>query len=244
MKSLRLIVCGIVAAAVSFATIARAEGEAKPPLTPREAALQRAAASKANAEARRAEFEKNREANKKVMDQKIAEAKARIEARKAEWQKFIAARQQNQENRIQHGIDKGFLNDDEIAKLKSQQSAIASLIEACKQDGRLQVEEIKKINQSLDQASRIIWAEKRDNQGKPMSVFALGKNIKLNPVVANMLSDENLQKEEAREIGKDFHRMLVIKHTLATAEMAPEAREKLAEEFATLLNKYFYKADE
>jgi hypothetical protein len=151
----------------------------------------------------------------------------------------------NQAKRIEHGIKNGSLTPDELAKLESQQAAIKAMEAKFEGDGKLTRSEFKELQEALNVASRCIFAEKHDTEGFQMPVYRLGRNVRLNPDVAQKLADDNLGKADARAFAKDFHRMLWAKHQLATdKDLSADQRAKLQAEYNDLLNKYFYLVEE
>jgi hypothetical protein len=171
-------------------------------------------------------------------------ARARVENRQEAREKLqekaggrVDQRQENQARRIEHGVKKGYLTDDEVAKLQAQQKSIADLEASFKADGRLSRDEFKSLRQELNTASRCIWAEKHDTDGGQMPVFRLGRNVYAKAEITDKLADESLSREEARALLRDFHRLVQVKHLLATGN--PDDRDALQAEFNELLNKYF-----
>lgn len=207
----------------------------------------REAKVKAEREAREAKAREEREARQKdreaARDKVKAEAEARKEKRDADKTpgrgKEIDNREARQERRINHGIRKGYLTDEEVQTLQSQQDRIAAMEEGIKADGKISREEFKSINQALNDASRCIWAEKHDTDGKQMPTYRLGKDVFAKEDFTAKLADENLSREQARALLKDFHRLTALKRTLATKDLEESERKELQEEYNTLLNKYF-----
>lgn len=176
--------------------------------------------------------------------------KAGFEKRKAEWElkkselakkgsEKVDARQGWQTKRIEHGIAKGYLTQDEINTLNSQQQSIASLEASLKADGALSGSDFKQLQTALNSASHCIWAEKHDTDGNQMAAYAFGKNVFAKDEVTAKLADLNLPKAEARTIVKDFGRMLEIEGILATKDLSDVDRAAYQDEYNTLLNNYF-----
>ena len=199
----------------------------------------------AEREQRKAEIQERVEANKG----KREEAKARIEEAKAKWEerkaevearreKAIDNRQSYQSKRIEHGIKKGYLTSEEIDKLQSQQNAIADLETQFKSDGKLTKEEFRQLQTELNEASRCIWGEKHDTDGNQMPAYRLGKNVFAKDDFARKMADENLSKEEARAMLRDFRRATELKRLLA-GDLEDGDRARLQAEYNDLLNKYF-----
>ncbi len=148
-------------------------------------------------------------------------------------------RQGNQAKRIEHGINKGYLTQEEAAKLNTQQKNIESLQQSFSSDGKLTGNEALQLRNALNEASRCIFAEKHDADGNTMPVFRLGSNVTMKNDVAQVLGSENLSKQEARVYLNDFHRMMEITKTLSTGNISEAERNTLQNEYNNLLNKYF-----
>lgn len=213
-------------------------------------AVDRAAREKAAADAkteREAKAALDKVAREKARAEAEAKAKADAEARKEkrdtektpDREKEIDRREGRQEKRIEHGIKKGYLTDEEVSKLSSQQERIKAMEEGIKSDGKITREEFKGINQALNDASRAIWAEKHDREGNQMPTYRLGKNVFAKDEFTAKMADENLSKTEAKALLKDFHHLTELKRTLATKDLTDAQRAKLQDEYNTLLNKYF-----
>jgi len=217
-------------------------------------------ARKAEIEARRAEFEKQRgdieakkaemEKRREEMDAKRAELEKRRAEEKARYEEerrkleeraeaYVDRRQDNQEKRIQHGIRKGYLTPEETAALRSQQNSIAALEETLKADGRLTRTEFAQLREALDAASRTIWAEKHDTEGRQMPVYRLGKNVFARDSLTAQLSDPDLSREAARALLADFRRLLHLRDRLANEDLTEEQRAELQAAYETLLGTYF-----
>lgn len=200
----------------------------------------KAALAKATREKARAEAEAKAKADAEA---RTAEAEARKEKRDTEKTpdraKEIDRREGRQEKRIEHGIKKGYLTDEEVSKLTSQQDRIKAMEEGIKSDGKITREEFKGINQALNDASRAIWAEKHDTDGNQMPTYRLGKNVFAKDEFTAKMADENLSKAEAKALLKDFHHLTDLKRTLATKDLTDAQRKAMQEEYNTLLNKYF-----
>lgn len=213
----------------------------------RDAAMQKARAVAAERKAARAA--KQAAAEEKAAEAKAArmERKAELEAKRAEAsataEKRVDARQEHQAQRIQHGIQKGYLTADEISTLQNQQTRIAGLEGTCKSDGLLTRTEVKDIQAALNTASRCIWAEKHDTEGNQMPVYRLGMNIRAKDNLTQALANENLDKVQARTLLKDFHRTVELKRILATENLSDAQRANLQAEYDGLLNLYFEVAD-
>ncbi len=196
----------------------------------------RAEEAKTRRDAQVAELKEKREAVKANREEKVAEQR---DKRQEAVENRVDNRQARQEKRIEHGISKGYLTDSEVARLQGQQSSIASLEESLKADGKLTRAEGKELRSALGEASRCIWAEKHDTDGNQMSVYRLGKNVKAKTELTDMMNREDLTRQEARAVVKDFHRTVTLKKKLATEDLNEAQRDKFQAEYDALLNKYF-----
>ena len=151
----------------------------------------------------------------------------------------VDRRGDHQEKRIQHGISKGYLTDDEVARLQAQQSSIDALQGSFTSDGKLTGNEFRQLQQALNEASRCIWSEKHDTDGNQMAVYRLGANVFANSTLTAAMNNENLSGAEARALLKDFRRTVELKRTLATGDLSDSERAKLQSEYDDLLNRYF-----
>jgi len=173
-----------------------------------------------------------KEARESQRDERQAAAESRRE-------KKVDERQDRQAKRIENGVKNGSLTPEELKTLENQQQSIASMETSLKGDGKLSRLEFKQLREQLDVASRCIFAEKHDGEGNTMPVYRLGKNVKLNPDVAQKLEDPNLSKTEARAFAHDFREMLRLKHELAAGKLTDAQRAKAQSQYNDLLNKYF-----
>ena len=78
----------------------------------------------------------------------------------------IDQRQANQEQRIDQGITSGQLNQREANRLNKQQEHINKMEDKAKADGVVTKKERARINAAQDRASKNIYREKHDRQGK------------------------------------------------------------------------------
>ncbi len=202
---------------------------------------------------RQAQIERNREAweTKKAelekqraeWEQKKSEEKARWEAERARTEEkareVVDQRQANQARRIRHGIQRGFLTAEETARLRSQQETIAQLEKQFTGDGKLSREEFAQLRAALNEASRMIWAEKHDSDGRAMPVYRLGKDVFALDSLTAKLNDSDLSRAEARALLADFRKLLRHQDRLANEDLSEDARAKLQETYDMLLNAYF-----
>src|SRR5262245_36097627 len=78
----------------------------------------------------------------------------------------IDQRQANQEQRIDKGIESGQLNQHEANRLEKQQNHINKMEDKAKSDGIVTNKERRRIHNAQNHASRNIFREKHDRQGK------------------------------------------------------------------------------
>ena len=198
---------------------------------------ERTAAARAQAEAReKAAAEARARATAEAREKATAARGNAAENR----QKNVDAREARQAKRIEHGIAKGYLTPDEIAKLDAQQKEIAALEASFGADGKLTRDEFKGLTEKLNVASHCIWAEKHDSDGAQIPTFRLGRNIFAKSELTTALANENLPREQAKALLKEFHRLVELKRKLGTdGDLSADQRAKLQAEFNDLLNKYF-----
>ncbi|OGV55804.1 MAG: hypothetical protein A2X49_11445 [Lentisphaerae bacterium GWF2_52_8] len=193
--------------------------------------------------------EKKAEIQEKIADKKAereaktAERKTDKEAKSEEKNKgrenSVDKRQANQEKRIEHGINKGYLTADEAKTLQDQQQKIADMESSFKSDGKITKDEAKQLRSELNTASANIWAEKHDTDGNQMATYRLGKNVYAKDSYTSQLSNPNLTGAEAKAISSDFRKMLEMKRTLATGNLSEADQAKMQSGYNDLLNKYF-----
>jgi hypothetical protein len=76
----------------------------------------------------------------------------------------IQQRMQNQERRIQQGVNSGALTPKEAGKLEAREAKIKQDEARMKSDGKLTAKERNKLNKELDNASDRIYKQKHDRQ--------------------------------------------------------------------------------
>jgi len=76
----------------------------------------------------------------------------------------IDQRQENQERRIDQGIQSGQLTGPEAERLQRQQNRIETMESKAQADGKVSAAERRKIRRAQNRASRRIWREKHDAQ--------------------------------------------------------------------------------
>lgn len=196
---------------------------------------------KVNKEEIKAKIEANKE-KREEMKEKREEAKEKNkekrEALQDKAENRIDKRQDNQAKRIEHGISKGYLTEDEVKKLTTQQQAIANLETTIKSDSKITGAEWKSIRDALNDASRNIWAEKHDTDGKQMAVYRLGKNVFAKSDLTAKLAADDISAAEAKALMKDFRSLVELKQKLA-GDLSDADRAALQAQYNELLNKYF-----
>ena len=76
----------------------------------------------------------------------------------------IDQRQQNQEQRIDKGVQSGQLNQKEAARLEKGQARVERMENKAVADGKVTAKERRKIERAQDKQSRKIAREKHDKQ--------------------------------------------------------------------------------
>lgn len=76
----------------------------------------------------------------------------------------IDQRQQNQEQRIDKGVQSGQLNQKEAARLDKGQARVQKMEDKAVADGKVTAKERRKIERAQDQQSRKIARERHDKQ--------------------------------------------------------------------------------
>lgn len=76
----------------------------------------------------------------------------------------VNARQANQHERIEQGIQSGELTKREAARLKTEQRGIRAEERAFKSDGKLTRNERRQLQRDLNRSSRDIYRQKHDAQ--------------------------------------------------------------------------------
>ncbi|MBI5027211.1 MAG: hypothetical protein HZC12_10905 [Nitrospirae bacterium] len=77
---------------------------------------------------------------------------------------YVQERMENQERRIDQGIESGQLTPREAGRLEAEQARITQKEQRFKSDGRLTKRERAILHRDLDRASRHIYREKHDRQ--------------------------------------------------------------------------------
>src|SRR5262245_26845504 len=76
----------------------------------------------------------------------------------------IDKRQENQEKRIEKGVESGQLNQKETARLEKGQAKVQKMEDKAVADGKVTKKEKKKIEHAQDHQSKKIYKEKHDKQ--------------------------------------------------------------------------------
>jgi hypothetical protein len=152
---------------------------------------------------------------------------------------YVDRRENHQEKRIEHGIEKGYLTPDETSKLQGMEKKIADTEASFKSDGKLSKDETKQLRDLLDQASVQIWAEKHDTEGKQMPTYRLGRNVFAKDDFTSKLENDNLTGAEARALMKEFREAATAKRRLSNDDLSADGRAKLQSVYNDFLNKHF-----
>lgn len=219
------------AAAAARRTAAKDKGEAH------KAALKdkgetRKADVKEKAEARKAEVKEKAEERKAALADKKEKAEAKATER-------VDTRQSNQEKRITHGINKGYLTPAEVSTLQAQQQSIASLESSALSDGKLTRDEFSSIRTELNKASANIWSEKHDTEGNQMAAYRFGKNVFAKDSLTSGIESGSMTPDQAKTVMKDFRQMSALKCKLSGDDLSDANRASLQAEYDALLNMYF-----
>jgi hypothetical protein len=117
-----------------------------------------------------------------------AELRSDTQNRRSDRREYeVDRRDENQLHRINQGVRNGSLTPDEAKGLRQKEDSMEAMEKQFESDGKMTRDESKQLNQQLNDASRMIFAEKHDTEGNQMSVYRLGKDVKLNPNVAQKL---------------------------------------------------------
>lgn len=85
-------------------------------------------------------------------------------AERGEWHGGIRSRIQEDQQRIERGIERGSLTRHEARRLQRELGHILDKIDRMRQDGHLDRRERERINRDLDRLDRDITREKRDDE--------------------------------------------------------------------------------
>ena len=152
---------------------------------------------------------------------------------------MVDKREANQEKRIEQGIKKGQITDDEETKLKGLETNITTLEGNFKADGKLSKDEVSQLKKALNEASLQIWSERHDTEGNQKPVVRLGKDVFATDALTTKLESPNLTKDDAKSFLTDFKKLVNIKRRLGKENLPPDQRTELQTEYNNLLNKYF-----
>ncbi|MBF0244053.1 MAG: hypothetical protein HQL31_02105 [Planctomycetes bacterium] len=173
-------------------------------------------------------------------------AKAPKREKKTEQEKITKAekktvdeRQSNQEKRIQEGIEKGRLTEDETEKLKGMEKSIEDAEAGFREDGKLSRDESRQLQKMLNEASAQIWAEKHDGEGTHADASKSGKHAGLAASLAAKLESGEVSGKEAREMLKGVKGAAEIKRRLSNEELSEGDRSKLQNKYDAFRSKYF-----
>jgi hypothetical protein len=84
----------------------------------------------------------------------------------AEGENLVDKRQENQEQRIEKGVENGSLTDKEAARLKRQQGRVNKAEERAMADGKMDKKEAKHIKKMQNRASSNIYVKKHNKRGR------------------------------------------------------------------------------
>jgi polyhydroxyalkanoate synthesis regulator phasin len=152
----------------------------------------------------------------------------------------VDQREARQTRRIEMGIKKGALTEEETTALDATEKSIQDLEGTLKGEGKLTKAEAKQLEQALNAASLQIWAQKHDTEGTQLPAKRLGKDIFADDDLTAKIESGSLTKAEAKTFVHDFKEMVHIKKRLATEELTPAERTELQEKFNALLSLYFH----
>jgi hypothetical protein len=78
----------------------------------------------------------------------------------------IDQREQNQKARIRQGVKSGELTRNETRRLRKEEARIRAVEKKARSDGEISKREARKLDRSLDKASRDIARQKHDRQDR------------------------------------------------------------------------------
>jgi hypothetical protein len=152
---------------------------------------------------------------------------------------YVDKREANQQKRIDHGVQKGYLTAEETQKLQGMEKAIAETEASFKSDGKLSKDEMKTLHDMLDQASVQIWAEKHDTEGNQMATYRFGKNVFAKDTFTSKIENSNMTGAEARALMKEFREASAAKRRLANDNLSVQERSDLFAKYDYFINQYF-----
>lgn len=229
-----LVVMSMAVALGAIALPAEAKGGKKK--NPGTSTKQTSGTKKTKAERAANKADKQAKADKK---QDNADAKPTAQQREQRREQEVNNRENRQDRRINAGIAKGQLTPDEVSQLQKQESDIKTLESSFLSDGKLSKDEFKQLNQQLDTASHMIWADRHNTEGNQMPVYRLGKDVFAKDALTQKLADPNISFADAKQLLGDFRQTVVIKRRLATEDLSAEDRAKLQAQYDDLINRYF-----
>lgn len=167
------------------------------------------------------------------------DAKPTAQQKEQRRENEINNRENRQDRRINAGIAKGQLTPDEVTQLQKQETDIKTLESSLLSDGKLSKDDFKQLNQQLDTASHMIWADRHNTDGNQMPVYRLGKEVFAKDSLTQKLADPNISAADAKQLLGDIRQTVVLKRRLATEELSAEDRTKLQAQYDDLINRYF-----
>jgi hypothetical protein len=179
------------------------------------------------------------EAREAFKEKRAADKEKHEEQRDQRVDGHAKMRHARQVRRIEDGIMHGNLTQEELSKLRGQQSRIEALRKAFTADGKVTKEEASQLRSQLNDASAAIFAGKNDAQGKAKGVFGFGHSIVLKQDVADRLGSGALSRKDARGFLADFRELTYTKWRLSSEDMRAAERATTQERYNLLLNSYF-----
>ena len=121
---------------------------------------------------------------------------------------------------------------------KYRQQFMNELEDLYKGDGKLNLDELKQLQQALGDASRSIFSEKHDADGNA-TPYRWNESVVLKDDVIKKMTNPATTKAEARALVGGLHEALNLKQQLATGNLAAEQRADLQAKYDALVNQYY-----
>lgn len=155
--------------------------------------------------------------------------------------KQAGRRENRQKQRIEQGIKHGQLTKEEVSGLQAEEAKIKSMQKsfASDEDGKLTKEDSKKLEDELNNASLLIWAERHDTNGNQRPEERLGKDVVANSDITKEIESGDLTASQAHTFLDDERKLVRMKRRLSTDDLTETQRTKLQNQYNDLLNKYF-----
>ena len=113
----------------------------------------------------------------------------------------IQKRMENQEQRIDQGVQSGALTPRETGKLETEQAKIQQTEERMKSDGKLTPKERQRLNQMQDRSSRDIYNQKHDAQAAHVGAGAPSGNAN-DPRVQKRMQNQDRRIDQGVKNGE------------------------------------------